>query len=894
MKTVTTSSVLLLFTALLAGCVRDDMTPQTGGAGRVFTVSYSFDTPQTRAAATGAECEVKDVAIFFYNADDTNPANETYVDCQSTNIPGGSGSSGSFPLPLPTTIVQGNKYKLIIIGNYNRYLPEGRSLADYADLYKTRTCSKMKDEIQGQLISDAARVTNPLPFCGRLLGKDGNETTLTGPSPTDINLGVSVKFSRAVSRFDVVNLAAGSLKIAWVKVCNYRNRGCFFHESVSAGEIVRGTSAQAPGLPLPSGYVAAPEPSGTPGALRQNLNEGGLYAFANAVSYTSQDDKLTTCLMIAGYFKKAGDAGYSPRLTYYRANISENGNSQMLRRNYIYTVAINNVKKEGADTEEGAINEKEKLLDYVVGDDWHSDSGGTVTDKLGNFLTLSRTSIVLGSGKDESALIKVAVKKGTGWNLDWKSNPEGAFRFEKVDDNSFNIITTGKNETVFTRNAALTVSVTGIAATVSLTVNVIQLSAGGDPQMLTVEGQSSDFEYVVPGQGGVMSLQVITGGSSSQWRAEADNDLAHCVNSCTPEGANTGFVDLTFMPNPGEERRGMLTVTRLLPNGNADPDVAPVHVTFVQGKSPYMVTLLPNYPGGLEIDGFSARKGNPNGIGNTFLFNVLLADPEHYTFSATCTFNKNSDAFLSLEEDHTALAGPLHSAHDAPSTVTGKNGQSVWLNVFRTGPGDASIKGKIDVTAVANAGTGLENYTIAISVRIVSGCRISDTRVGNVLWPDRNTGTMRRTEGSGSVGLNYSVDPKNDDNNNLSFKGGYSNFKDASTACSEFGKRIGYEGELATGWRLPSSAEQKTVAGRMYFSKQRAFILSDDGASGCWFPLSGFANEPSDLNGNYWSADIFTGYASYYMKIIPTGSADASVSTAPYYMHSVRCVRDMK
>lgn len=902
MKTVITSSVLLLFIALFAGCVRDEMTPQTGGAGRVLTVSYSFDTPQTRATATGAEREVKDVAIFFYNADDSNPTNETYVDCTTTSIPSESGSSGSFPLPLPAKIVQGNKYKLIIIGNYNQYAPEGKTAQQYAEAYNTRTYSKMKQELQGQLTSDDKRIVTPLPFRGRLTGADGNETTLTGPDPSGSgSLGVSVKFSRAVARFDLINLAADQLKIAWVKVCNYRNKGYFYNESLLPGTIIPGISATAPeGPPYPSGIVAAPEPTLSGSRQQQKLNRGGLYAFPNTVAYTAQDDKLTTYLMIAGYFQKEGGAPNATKLTYYRANVSDNGSSQVLHRNYIYTLAINSVKKEGADTEAGAASEKEKLLDYVTDDSWESDDSGTATDGEGNFLTLSRTSIVLGSEKDESALIKVAVKEGTGWEADWKDDPDKAFRFVKVNDNSFSILTNSDNPGDFTHNATLTVRVTGITATVQLTVNVIQLSSKNDPQMLLVEGKTGPFDYIVPGQGAELSLQVITGSPTSKWKVITDKDLERMLANHSSEGVNKGFINLSFLTNTGGERHGTLTVIRLLPDGTTpDPNVANVVITFNQATSPYIVNLFPDYEKeGLTIDGFlpdNTRYG-ANGICSYWQFNVLLADPENYTFKATCSLNKSSDAFLTVsQEDITQLAGPLQDSRHThnPSTVTGRAGESIYLNVFRTGPGDADISGDITVTAVPKPGTGLPTGTYTVPITITSSCKIGDSYVNGVLWADRNVGVIPRGQGGPAVGLNYSSDKNSFDNKNTNYRGGYYEIGLAQGKCSEFGAQNNTP-PLNDKWRKPTHLEQTDVAKRMLFSKQRAYIVSDkknkNGETvGCWFPLAGYEGYENEVTGSYWSSTPGS-YGTYYLSL-DTRTADANRDASNSFGQSLRCVR---
>lgn len=889
---------VILFSTLLTGCVRED-TPEVDTAGHVFNISYSFDDPQTRVIATGSERQIKDVAIFFYNAND-DPEQETYVDCQAVKMSPGSSSPGSFPLPLPGTILPGSKYRLIVIGNYKEYAPEGLSLEEYASLYNTRTYSQMKQKIQGQLPAKGARVVAPLPFWGRLLGADSNETTLTGPTPTEQLSGVSVRFSRAVARFDVTNLAAARLRIAWVKVCNYPEKGYFYHESLpEQKDIVRGTSDTPAGPPYPPGYVI---PSDLPDSPHQNLNKGGLYAFPNTVTYTAQDDKLTTCLIIAGYYQdpKAGTPN-NDRLTYYRANVSENGESQVLRRNYVYTIVINSVNKAGAETEEGAMNEKEKVLDCVVDDKWDSDEGNIETDDAGNFLALSRTSVVLGSAKDETALVKVSVKKGAGWTAVWENNADNAFRLEKVGSNSFSITTNGENTSLFTPNAALKVALTGITPELSLTVNVTQLSSVSDPRLLMVEGKAGSFDYAVPGQGGEASLQVITGSPTSRWKAEADPGLQAMLvpDSYTAPltGANKGFAGLSFSANTGiTERSGTLTVSRLLPDGTSvDTEIAPVSVVFKQGKSPYVVSLFPNYSeGGLTVNAFSSAAGNANGVIRNVRFSVLLADPGSYKFEATCSFNKNSDAFLTLTDANTAkTAGPLQTSKSAPSTVNGTGGNSIWLNVFRTGPGDKPINGDITVKAVPkDPASGLPTATYSVNITIKSGCGIADSKIGNLLWADRNVGADSRI-GDMNPGLNYSNDVNSDDNKNGGFKGGYYNFAAAPGKCGSFGANNNYEGELATGWRVPSSAEQSTVASRMRFSKQRAFIVSDDktkGTVGCWFPISGEATNPTSHVGRYWSSTPRPDPSYAVFLDIGLNSA-ISNNNKKSVEYSMRCVR---
>lgn len=892
---------VILFSVLLAGCVREDA-PEVNATGRVFNISYSFDDPQTRVTATGSERQVKNVAVFFYNAGDGSPDSETYVDCQAVKISAGSASAGSFPLPLPGTILPGSKYKLIIIGNYQEYAPEGMSMEEYAASYNTRTYSVMKQEIRGELSSPGTRVVTPLPFWGRLLGEDGNETLLTGPALTEQLSGVSVRFSRAVARFDVTNLAASQLRIAWVKVCNYPDKGYFYHEFLPLPEdIVWGADDTPASPPYPPGYVI---PSDLPDSPHQNLNKGGLYAFPNTVAYTVQDDKLTTCLLIAGYYQDPkATTPNRERLTYYRANVSQNGESQVLRRNYVYTVVINSVSREGAETEGGAMNEKEKLLDYVVDDKWDSDEGNIVTDGAGNFLALSSTSVVLGSGMDETALIKVAVKKGTGWTVAWEENAEDAFRLAKVGSDSFSITTNRENATLFTPGATLKVSVTGIAEAeeVSLTVHVTQLSSVSDPRLLMVDGQTGNLDYAVHGQGGEMSLQVVTGSPTSKWTAEADDGLKAMLASgsytAPLTGANKGFVDLSFSANTGTgERSGMLTVKRLMSDGTTEDSVVPpVTILFKQGKSPYIVSLYPDYPDGLTIEGFSpSTMVKPNGIVSNHQFSVLLADPERYKFTATCDLNQSSDAFLSLNSARTTdTAGPLQTSKSNPSSVSGFGGNTIWLNVFRTGPGDKPIKGILTVKAVPKeAYPDLAPATYSINIMINTSCKIGDSMCGGVLWADRNVGANPRI-GDTNPGLNYTNDKNSDDNKNGGFKGNYYDWSKASTVCADFGNNNYYTGALATGWRLPSRTEEDAVVKRMRFSKQRAFIVSDDKTQGCWFPISATNENSTTLQGIYRSSSNSnsvkpsTGWALWVKP--ETVSVDYFFN---YYGLSVRCVHD--
>lgn len=893
-------SITLTIVMVFAGCVRQDTEDANLPQGRTFTLPYSFDRAQTRTiTAQGNEKIVNDVAMIFYKASD-----ESYAAHQTVTIPGGGGTTvGSFPLQLPAEIAEGVEYEVVIVGNYKNFRPAGLALDDYVYQNQGLTFSQMKEKVYSQS-AQGARMTVPLPFYGILTGADGEETTLTGPAPNTISLGVSVKFSRAVARIDLRHFAADRLVIKWAKVCNYRSRGYLYHQDAPLGEIISGVASTPPtdDHDYPQGYVKAPAPmSGEDGGTRQDLTTGGLYAYPNIVGYTAQDDKETTYLMIAGYYQKEGEAANTERLTYYRANIGSNGMSQVLKRNYVYTVVINSVKKEGANDESGAASEKEKLLDYAVDDEWEEDDPNTNSDGLGNFLTLSRTSVLLGNEAGESGTVKVNVKEGTGWSLEWKQNPTSAFRYEKINDKSFSIIANGNNTSQFSNNALLEVRVTGIHPEPNpplvLDVDVIQLSSAADSRTLIVQGRTGNFDYTVPGQGTVLAFQVVTGSPSSRWKIEGSDGLDDFVAPYETTGANKSYIQLNFLPNGGDERTGKLTVSRLTPDGNVDNGVTPIVISFKQERTPYPMTINPDFSNRtLEIEGFSPSSSIKNSPSYVRGFLVQLADPADYTFEVKSSFNKNTDAYLSLgNPDSNQQAYPHRT--DNPNTKDevsgGTSGQNFYLHVFNTGPGDPDLLGTITITAVPNPDSGKTIFTLSFPVRIRSGCKIGEPQAGDIIWADRNVGAPLKTDsGPDMLGLNYTNETTHNDYENFSYKGAFFSFDEAQqkSVCPQFGQ----ENYGESGWRLPTSAEQVAVVSKMRFSKRRAYILSDarsDGSYvGCWFPLSGYSKLPTQQgNGYFWSSSP-NGSGLGYSLYLLTGSASATNSSRSYG-YSVRCVR---
>lgn len=867
--------LLFAIMAVTSSCVKeqDDLRPNKGQ----FTISYSFDNIQTMGVtAQSNERVINDACLIFYKkADDSYVAHSTAVV---------NSGVGSFSLTIPDAIIAGEQYRVLVVGNYNHFPAAGQSIDDYIGLNENKSYTQMREVMYSQS-SSSARMSTPLPFSGVLLGADGQETLFTAPATTATTLGVSVKFSRAVARFDLRNMVAGKLVIEWVKVCNYRDRGYFFHSDAPAGNgVIRGTASSAPDKPYPVGYVTAPVKDG-----KQNFTLGGLYAYPNIVPYVVQDDKLTTCLMIAGYYQKTGEPANTTHLTYYRANIAPKQSSQVLKRNYIYTVIINNVKSGGADSEDGAIAEGDRLLDYVVGDDWVDDSGNTEVDDKGNYLTISRSNVVLDSPAGESAIIKVAVKPGTSWSVAWLSNLEGAFQAEKTDNNSFRIVSNGENNTPFVKNGQLQITVEG--TTLAMEIDVMQLSSLDQMKMLTVDSRTGTFDYTVPGQGGVVSFQVLTGGNYAGWSTSASNELNQFIGKLTPNGAHKGYVEVELKPNlTSRERRGTLTISRNPADGIGD-----VVINFVQQPSPYIVSVFPNYSDAhpLVVEGFVETWSAFNGLAYSERFWVTLADPTKYTFKVESSFNKNADAYISLRTPTQALSSYRENNATKNLLTGGLNGEIFYLHVFQTGPGEPIIRGSITVTALPNSGTAVPIQTFSFPVEIKTSCTIGDCKLDTFTVADRNLGSPKKAQAP--VAFNYTNDANHPDKANIIFKGDYYvwNMFNFTTGCTEYGVS-NYVGADATGWLPPTRNQLNAISKRLRYSKERAFVVSDQKTAdnrfiGCYFPLAGSKASPTTIAGRYWSDYYVGGNIYYYLSVLPSRSSEETILVNDG--NSVRCVK---
>ncbi len=732
-------------------------------------VGYTIDgLMETRSTPVlGHERTLVDVHILFYTEEGS------YVTYQHANVTSGT---SSFTFPIPAVLTPNTPYKTLVLGNSHDHVPSGFASFDaYLEQSSTMSYDEMYEQVYAERNMDhssGSTHSGSLPMWGQFVDGDGHEIAFQFTEQSDgrVEFTGSAHFSRSVCRLDLRHLAAQNLIIDAVKLCNYRSAGYYFHNDAPKGGIVDGLSDQS--------WISVSAPT-------QNVQElnGGVYAFPNIVPVVVQNDLQTTYLMIRGYYQDGTDntpENPKKKLTYYRFNMAENGRSQILRRNYRYLAIINSVKGPGSDDEQGAHDEEAPMLDYTVDDSWTDDDGNTVTDDKGNYLTISRAMVTFDGYKDLSEAVKVVVKDGLTWSVEWDPTLVGEesskFRYARVDDRQFSVTTLEDNATDFSRNARLIVKASGGTVDpqkpLTATVSVMQFSSKDEMATLMVDGQTGTVEQTVAGSGATLRFQVETGSLKSGWSVTDPNNTAATAGvTWTLKGANRGVLEVDVPTNiTAGERAFTLKVQRLGSDGQVDGSVNPVMIQITQPKSDYLLSINPSVPQdqeGLVIEGFDPEPNvRPNGISAQRKFTVQLADPDNYTWKVESSFAKDYDLFLTKTDPAAVTTQAVWKNNSTVNSITGlKNGESIWINVFRTGPGDPTFSGTLTFTAVPN-GEG-ETQSINVTVTVKTSCTINDVIIQDaqkrdyILVADRNVGADPRIQdGKFVTAGNYHFQPE--------------------------------------------------------------------------------------------------------------------------------------
>lgn len=889
-------SLMMAAGLLTASCDRDDtFTAELPAGDGILEVDYRFDggMPLSRGMATQShETDLRQAHILFFNPDDADTDPGTFVGYSTVAVPGGK---SKFSFDPPETLLDGVKYRVIALGNGDSFVPAGSgSLAEWLSTYQ----GTYKDAL-GELTASHSGVftrntPGVLPMFGNWVDKNDRPLTFTISRNAEGVVTVTEKgaflFSRAVCRFDIHNLVGHLLKIESARLVNTRNAGLYLADGINAGDVEPlSTSISKPAGDGSDGYMPVTTDM-TPGVTTTQRLEASLYGFPNTVNTTVQNDKSTTALIIAGYYYDTEKGAYDDKLTFYRFNYANVGESQALKRNYCYRATIKGVKRRGADDEKGAYNDSSPIFDYDVDEEWGTTDDNFTSDKDGNFLVVSKTHLTFDGEASESDFIELRVS--TNPELTWTVEPvdedgneNTKFTFEKLDNNSVKCGPREKNQTDYVRYGYYQIRAVNpkTGADLKMKVYLMQLSTKYNVKTLTVNGNTGEFEQLLNPMGGSVLFKVVTGSNDNPWDAVDSGDLLMNWDtqgiSFTKHGNNNTTLEICVPANiTGETREATIIVS--LTN---DPEnkVKPVTIKLKQEPSPQLMDII-NFPptGELTLECLDLSAGNPNGVAQFRNFVVKLTD-SRYRYDVTSTFNKDIDLILStsvLSADNPMIANQAGGHRTDDKLEELQSGSSFYINAFRTGPGDPQIKGDITIRAyIPDDDTApVEERTFSVFIHSAE-CKINDVVIldneYNILVADRNLGVEARVQAGSDNELiasyysnfdNFQITGKSFNESfagtvntsaftapgsqNVNFKSCTSSIISYDQCSNDFNtlyKHVNSFYDDKDAWMLPTIEEWNKIKERARFSKGRIFLLSDltnksEGKEvpiACWLPF---------------------------------------------------------
>lgn len=808
-----------------------------------------------------------------------------YAGYAAVNVPAGKRTL-SFSLPENASF--DTPYRVLAMGNADYYAQEGQAsfatvLADFTGDYATAKRS-LEAHFAGKMTATSPEV---LPMFGTFVNADGDDSTLTfhqeGENQTVVEADSYFYFSRAVVRVDLLNLVGGLLRIEKVKVVNERTSGLFFADGINVGSIAE----FAPG---DAGYVEVTDKENTTERLT-----GALYTFPNMVNTTVQNDRVTTALMIAGYYFDTTTGEYDSELTYYRFNLANIGEAQLLKRNYMYRATIKGVSRRGASDEQTAYNDAAPIFKYNLDEEWEATDNNVATDEDGNFLIVNKSHITF-DGEANSAdfvELRVSTNPELEWHAEWVAEAGHSnehFMFEKLSSEAVKCGPLDVNHTEYVRYGYLRIVAVNAKSgkKLELPIYLVQLSTQNNVKTLTVNGATGTLTQTLDPMGGTVILKVVTGSKLNQWTASDDGTFTGWDTqgiSFTRTGSTNTYLELTFPANiTGTARTAIITVKLTDDDGGK---VLPVTLNLEQAPSSQLMDII-NFPEGgvLTIECLSLDAGNPNGVVNQRNFIVRLTD-ERYRYRVTTDFDKDRDLVLS-EGAHRGVGSVNPATASHPADADGKakvnkddkleglsNNSQFWINPFRTGPGDPTIIGTVTIEAYNPDDPAARTETRSFSVRLTSqevdinDVYLKDTQGKWWMVADRNYGCAARTQTGQSEPVTAAF---YDCRENVTVTGQHPEpymRNTAGTTCevSQLGLTFTYtptkdqmitqfinEGkgnnflyESADGWDLinRACAESGELSNRARFSKDRAWLLSDlklrsagkEVPVACWIPV---------------------------------------------------------
>lgn len=701
-------AVFLLTTSFFTSCSLDDDQRNASEGNNKLIVNFSIQDPTsglaTRAsiAPEAGEENIKTLdLIFFASGSDASGSFKGWKELTATS---------SAPLVMNTDMAfdfsdiglqMTDAYDILVVANMgDNYLPAdgSQTLEEWKSAIKNSTFKEAKAKIRAFMTGTAADTpeytARPLESEALLMSASLRKES----QDTKIN----VVLQRAVSRFDIYNSAAG-YTLESVSVWNAYPSLFVWNGEPNAFDKEAKRIKRLYGV----------ESKGNAGIV------GKLYAFENYVATPKQNDELTTCLII-GVKNKNTNA-----VSYHRANIHPLESGQSLKRNNVYKLTVNSVRKEGYTTELEAYNGEIASLGYSI-NYWDMDSHGTVQFDGDNILAIPTKKVMFTPG-------------GGSYDLGIFTFGEGTLTIsKKVMDNGLAVSLNGKTLTISAtaldnvkdrRSGIVEVSFGNLKAT----IDIVQLE-GGDLYLELNPKTISHFTN----KAGVAALSVVVK-ASGDWTATIYPPGAGAFFSFEQTGtvavtdydsgkASNNMVPIyTHSDNDGTTPRYGFLVVSL----KEDPSVQSTMLLIQDGEAgfeltPYITSIDFEYDGELAITGNNT---------NTFLVNPgLTTDGAAVNKWGYTLAGDNADAF------------EVKDVHDDANLNLNR------LTVKTKGENQSSNTLRAELYLTLESDPTVKSHVITITQQPMS---FSTGIVGNTLYVSENRDETKIVSLQGGSSMNW-------------------------------------------------------------------------------------------------------------------------------------------
>lgn len=569
--------VFLLIPAIFMSCSLEDdsgLAPKENGR---LTINFSIQNPAsglaTRAAIApeAGEENIKTLDLIFFESN----SNGTGIFKGWKELT----ATPDAPLEMNTDMAfdfsdiglkATDAYDILVIANMgNNYLPTdgSQTLDDWKTVIKNKNFKEAKAEVRvfmaGTATDAPEYTTKPLESEALLMSaslrKESQDTK------------ISIVLQRSVSRFDVSNSDTG-YTLESVAVWN-----AYPSLSVWNGE--------------PNAFDETAERIARLYGVESEANAdivGKLYAYENYVAAPKQNDKVTTCLIIRMRNKNNGT------VSYHRVNVHPLESGQSLKRNNVYKLTINSVKKEGYATELEAYKGEVTSISYSI-NYWDMDSHGTVQFDGNNILAIPTKKVMF-------------TPNGGNYDLGIFTFGEGTLSVSKkvldnglsvnLNDKTLNVSATALNDVKDQRNGIVELSFGNLKATIDIvqleggdlylelnpkTIPHFGNTAGVAAPSIAVNG-SGDWNATIypPGAGAFFSFAqagtaAVTDYDSSQALNNNIPVYTHTANAGT--GPRYGFLVVSLKEDPSVQST-MLLIQDGVPGFELTPDITSISFEY--------------------------------------------------------------------------------------------------------------------------------------------------------------------------------------------------------------------------------------------------------------------------------------------------------------------------